>query len=254
MYNRPQGPQNFGGVFDHAFRLFRASFRHVYLLMLAGALINQFAAEATGQWGTADPAQLEFGAGTIALFILNLLITFIIFGAVIFRMQAVIEEKTMSMGSAVTVGIRRLIPVIVVTLLYVIAVLVGLVLLIVPGIIVSVSLILAFYPVVLRGMGPWQSLKYSHSLVWGRWWRTVAMITVLAFVTGAFYLLLGFATGAALFMTGDLPWYLNFVVLPLAGAVLNLLFYAMFLAIFDDLDLRHQGGDLASRVDALTDS
>ena len=57
-------------------------------------------------------------------------------------------------------------------ILYGLAIVVGLILLVIPGIILSISLCLAFYLVALENKGAVDSLKSSHALVKGYWWRT----------------------------------------------------------------------------------
>ena len=79
-------------------------------------------------------------------------------------------------------GMRRLLPVILASLLYGLAVLGGSLLVIIPGIIVWLSL--AFYAlcITLEGDGIIESLRHSHRLVWGNWWRTAMIGSVVLVV------------------------------------------------------------------------
>lgn len=80
-----------------------------------------------------------------------------------------------------------LIPAIVVTVLSMLAVLGGLLLLIIPGIIFFVWFSFAIYAVSIHDKKPIEALKYSHSLVRGRWfsvfWRLLAPAFVFILLT-----------------------------------------------------------------------
>ena len=63
---------------------------------------------------------------------------------------------------------------------------IGLVLLIIPGIIISVYLAFGAY-LVIDGMGPIESIKESFRLVKGRWIATFLILTILGTVEGIFF-------------------------------------------------------------------
>jgi hypothetical protein len=135
---------------------------------------------------------------------------------------------------------------------------VGLVLLVIPGLILMVSLILGANVLVLERKGPWESLLASHSLVWGNWWRSTAILTVGFIIIMVVYMAIGFIVGlAAPFVGAQGPDALTFISVSslIVGAVMTFLltpFYAaLFISLYWDLSLRKHGGDLASRIAAL---
>jgi hypothetical protein len=121
-----------------------------------------------------------------------------------------------------------------------------------------VSLALATNLVMFEEKGPVDALTGSHRLVWGNWWRTAAILTVggilmfviymaLALVIGIIMPFVGFGTGdvmmSTLLSTLLISVLLNVVAIPF--------FSAMLIAVYWDLKLRKEGGDLAARVGAL---
>jgi hypothetical protein len=76
-----------------------------------------------------------------------------------------------------------------------VALCIGLVLLVIPGLILMVTLFFFWYFILLEDQGAVASLKSSHALVWGgNFWRTVAVVTVAAVI----YLVALFAIGGTL--------------------------------------------------------
>ncbi|MGH8914629.1 MAG: hypothetical protein ACRDZM_08965 [Acidimicrobiia bacterium] len=83
---------------------------------------------------------------------------------------------------AVTWAIRRLPTFIVAGLLASIVVLVGLILLIVPGVWMAGSLTMVSAVVALEETGPIAALSRSHRLVQGRWWQTIGFLLLVALI------------------------------------------------------------------------
>ena len=131
------------------------------------------------------------------------------------------------------------------------------ILFVIPGIILAVSM--AFYSlcILFEGDGVFQSLTHSHQLVWGNWWRTMVIYSVVMIIYMVLYMAIGlplvfldeliFATetGQGVFsMLGDL----------IASVVTFPLMVSVFIVVFHDLKLRKEGQDLEARVEALAAS
>ena len=112
--------------------------------------------------------------------------------------------------------------------------------------------------IVLDDKGIIESLKYSHHLVWGNWWRTAVIFTVPVVIIIGLYVLLGIvlslvmatmAAGAGTFNPSDLSqfsWF--FFGEAIINAIVYPLFYAMAVAVYHDLKVRKSGGDLEARL------
>ena len=99
-----------------------------------------------------------------------------------------------AVGPALRDGLRVLPRVIVAVILYAAAVLGGFVLLIVPGIWLSVSCFFAAQASVVddaRGLG---ALRRSREIVRGSWWRTLGIVILLSLVASLLAVPLGFVT------------------------------------------------------------
>lgn len=113
------------------------------------------------------------------------------------------------------------------------------------------------YAAVIDDKGPIAALGYSFRLISGHWWRTAAIVTIALFIIGVAYLVVVVLTGVVALADADelaLPGWLSalidYVVAPAFQVALMPLFYALPLAIYNDLKLRREGGDLAARIAA----
>jgi hypothetical protein len=123
------------------------------------------------------------------------------------------------------------------------AVLLGFVLLILPGLYVAVALSMAFPALVFERQGPIDALAYSRRLVRGNWWRTNAILVVTIVMLAVFYFLVlvlaaiavQFARGADLVLVSAASTVLVIAL----GAFSTPFFTAMTLAQFGNLKVRH---------------
>jgi len=73
------------------------------------------------------------------------------------------------------------------------------------------------------------------------------MVVYLIFAVAISIAVISDPVGAS---AGQVPWYVTLIVGPALSAVIAPLMYSLLLAIFYDLRLRHEGGDLAARIAA----
>lgn len=249
MYTPPEVPLSIGGVLDDGFSLLKASFTKVFPLALVGSVIsgtpNMFL---PGD----DPAALMEMSAVMSFFMLAAsLVSLVFLGAIIAMIDAVSKNRKMSFAEAVGVGLRHFLPVLGCVILILLAVTAGFVALLIPGIILSLSLAMAPYLVVADGIGPIASLKKSHQLVWGNWWRTAAIFSVVIFITVSAYFLVGMLAGIGLFVApGEGGLFANLIVVVL-NASLTPVFYTFGMSVLRDLQLRKHGDDLDNRVSAI---
>jgi hypothetical protein len=254
MYQQPNAPQSIGGVLDSGFKLYRESLSQAYLLAVVAALV-------TAPANLMQPYFVRNGVsgliGAPGLLIIAIaLAAAVVYGALIARIDAVARGAPLSLGAALSVGLQRLAAMILSGFVVIIVVVIGLCLLIIPGLILMIWLVFAPFAVVILRRGPIQSLSYSYAIVRGHWWRTAALLTIIGIVLMVVYLLFGVGVSIALISdpvaaaAGQVPWYVSLIVGPALAALIGPLTYALMLAIFYDLRLRHEGGDLAARIAA----
>ena len=255
MYQQPNAPQSIGGVLDSGFKLYRESLSQAYVL---GAI----AAFVMAPVNLLQPYLLRNGfdpslVGQVALAVLAMaIVAAVLYAALIARIDAAARGAPLSLGEALSLGLRRMPAMFVAGILTGIITFIGLCLVVIPGLIVVIWLIFAPFAVVIERRGPIESLSYSRALVRGNWWRTTALLTIIFIVLMAVYFLFGVGMSIAVISDpaaaarGEVPWYVTFIVAPVLSAVIAPLTYSLMLAIFYDLRLRHEGGDLAARIAA----
>ena len=257
MYQQQTAPQTIGGVLDGGFKLFGASFTKVFwlagLAALASAPINFVQPYLQGR---ATPPS----GGVIALIacgvLAGLIVAVVLYGALIARIDSVAHAAPLSVGESLAVGARRLIALVVAFLLAGLVTLVGLILLVIPGLIVMLWFVFAANAVIVERLGPIEALTYSRTLVYGHWWRTAALLTIVAIILMVVYVVLVLVVGVLVFTspdtlaTGQAPWYVQFVAGPVLAMFAAPLTYALMLSIYYDLKARLEGGDLAARIAA----
>jgi hypothetical protein len=266
MLIQPAQPQSIGGVLDTTFQLYKASVIRMIpmsLLAIVASSPSTIYILAKGYANSGNPlamlAMIE-GPG----YMLSLFATYV--GALLMasassiKMAAIGAGTDVPIGSALMKGLTRLPALVLALVLFSIAVTIGTLLLVIPGIILSVSLLLFVGTCVFDNKGPVACLLASHRLVWGNWWRTVAILVVGFIVLIVIYLLallvISIVTPLATIGAGTENLMLISLVMGVAiGALVGLFmtpFYlALFLAIYWDLKLRKEGSDLAARVGAL---
>lgn len=110
--------------------------------------------------------------------------------------QLVIIQKIYcyAIGSSITtrlgflIAIRKVPDLLLLAMHYFVIVLAGMVLLVIPGIIFSMTLIFSFFLVLLENVSVSKGISESHKLVWGNWWYTFYFISFLMIITLSFSL------------------------------------------------------------------
>jgi hypothetical protein len=251
----PQEPQPIGKILDAGIALYRDGFRHVIGLSAASALAITLTTPEFWEALGYSISGLLYAVGLAVYWLCYL-------GVMRGLADVGWGQPAKSAGEYVSFGARKFLPALLALILYVLAMFVGLILLVVPGLILMVSLMLAIYSVIIEDMGGYAAIKRSHQLVWGNWWKTAIVITVAFLIyLAAFMALAGLglalAWGMGLTTIQDpaqlggvyLVGYL--VINGLVSMLLGPLLIAVTLALFNDLRLRKGGSDLAARIGAL---
>ena len=255
MFQQPTAPASIGGVLDNGFKLFSACFTSVFGLALLSGLVSQLTSFVL--LNDTDPATglPEFGGTLIVAYLVSVFLSMWLYAAIVARIHAIYCGQPMAIGASLSFGLTRLLPLVFWLIAYFLALVGGLILLVVPGIILGVSLAFASYAVVIERTGAVESLKASHRLVWGHWWRTAALLTIAAFILFVVYLLVVFVAGIAIALDPELLTSTGLtiadtIVTPLLTGLVTPLFYALTMSAYYDLKLRRSGDDLAARIES----
>ena len=259
-------PSGIGRVLDSGFKLFVASLKPVLLLIVVTAVINiimqyaMFQIMMPAQQFTTQENITQHMAGIwpqlLGVSIIMWVVSIILYNAILSRVGDVATGGNGELYDSLIVGIRKALPVFIAAILYTLAISVGFVLLIIPGLILMITLLFFQVLIVVDDEGIIASLKHSHNLVWGNYWRTTAVILVPFFIIYALIMVVAFAAGFfGAISTPELvdgQMQMSFGVFDILMASVSVLMVplldAVFVAHVNDLKLRKSGSDLEQRM------
>jgi hypothetical protein len=268
MYSLPTEPGSIGHTLDAGFKLYFVSFKRVLVLGILAILSVSVpifvGATALGVYSRAGQEPDVAAVGLLGVTVMVAMVFYLWFYlAALCRIGGIAYGQDLSLRACIATGLRRLFPVIIASILYALAMMGGFMLFIIPGLIVWLTL--AFYAlcIVLEGDGILESLKHSHRLVWGNWWRTAVIGTVVLIV----YYVISLAIEIPFLVVSQMlidpeagnssqiaESLLSMMGSILSGVITFPLMASVFVAVFHDLKLRREGQDLDARVEALTAS
>lgn len=258
MYQLATAPRGIGQVLDSVFRLTRLAFvRMLPFAVLAGILSAVPFVYFITTGALDNPAALatfQLSPGYWITTLLMIPLNFLVYGAGIFRMESIAQGGDIGVGESVRRTVPRVVAIVVAALCYALIVGAGLVLLVIPGLLFAVSLYMFLPAILLEGKGPVDSLRYSHKLVWGNWWRVATISTVAVIVMYVLFVIAGLLLGMFVgFSNPDLATM--FLTQMGATMIASLLvipyFMALYVEVFRELKMRKTGGDLAARIDSV---
>ena len=260
MYRLPDAPLPLSGILDDGFKLFRASWKQLLPVAIVASLLGAVPQLMISGLRQVRPAEIPglptIGAGAVLTFVVFVLLSVVSYAVVLAGTHQAARSETVSIGAALREGVSRSPALLGVMILVVLAVCIGMVLLFIPGLYLMIALYPAFLLPVVERLGPIASLTRSRALVKGAWWRTAGVLTVVGLILIALLLVISFLVGLAAIpfaVQGDIERATlgaTFVT-ALVTAPLLPLGYCMMYAVYTDLRLRKDGGDLVSRAVAV---
>ena len=262
----PGRPLAIAEVLDLAVQIFKATvIRCIPYGILAVAFEQLPNIYALGSGTVRQP----FGGGRpiwMVLFLGGTLLALMTWSALLLRQRAIIEHTPTAFKTEMGETLRRLPSFVLATALFLVAV-VGpsAVLLLVPhpsypwlriplivlGAYVAILLSCTWPAVLLTRQGPLGAVRQSVRLIWGDWWRVVAIYGVGAAAVLVLAILVGILIALVVpALVADIPVMMAvFTVLANAMvAVVAPFVGALLLAVFGDLRVRKEGADLEQRI------
>jgi hypothetical protein len=262
MFRLATGPLSIGKVLDAGIRLFAAGFTKVIGL----SIVSAFAAAPLGVASAfmedpTKPPSAQFFIWFFVGLLVTMLVSITIYNTIVHRLWGVANNNDKGLSPSIERGLATLLPTLGSAILYGLAVTGGMLLLIIPGIMFSISMMFFIIAIVVDRAGPVEALGVSRKLVKGNWWRTATIISVPLFVLIGFFVIVGLAIGVFAGLGGNAGAFQGLqanivmqVVQSLFNSVTTPFFTAIYLVQYHDLKLRKQGADLSARVDALAAS
>lgn len=260
MFQLTQSAQTVGQVLDSGMKLYRTSLSKVFPLTLMYGLIAAIPTFIAPTGIISDVQDQNFLPENLKwFFVISVttgLLSNIFLLATVRMLWGIAQGTPVAAGVALTTGIRKFPAFFAATMLYSVAVIVGFILLIVPGVYLAGQYCMYMMAVVGENRGPIASLSRSRSLVAGMWWRTTTVLTVGILIYMVLALAAGFMGGIALSVLGGgerggMGSILEVLIHALIYALAAPVSLAIFVVQFFDLRLRKEGGDLQARLDAV---
>jgi hypothetical protein len=261
MYTQSAGPRSIGGVLDDGVRLYRASFREIWPLLIVNAILAITLPLILG-FDQSIPSSLQQAQAFYQMifkpsywvgFLVVLLANLVIYGALLGCIDRVAKGATMTLGEALQLGSSKLARVFGASILFGLAVAVGLMLFIIPGIYLIGIFQLVFVAIILENARIGEAFGISRRLIKGHWWRSATIISVAIIIVLVLSFLGTLVTAFAAVLRPSVATVLvaNQIVSLVLNAIIVGWMPSVLLAMYYDLKLRHEGADLSARVDAL---
>lgn len=258
-YRLPTAPQTIGRVLDAGTKLYLASFSRVVAL----ALVAQFAMFVPQIFVHALSTGTSMTAGSLSMMGIAVLAVIVGVGpylAVVLRSWRIANGDDMPAGDAVRSGFRRIPRVILAGIFYGLVVILGLVLLVIPGIYMAGALALFLAPLLFENAGARASLSRSRELMRGHWWRgstvlavPLILVTVVLIVVQLLPLFIfGMEISSGDFKPTPLMELLSSAVGMFLNGLLAPWSIGVMIALYNDLRLRREGDDLSQRLAGLS--
>lgn len=182
QYFLPTQPQNTWQLIKTGFSICKHTFRQVVGLVMISEIVHIAMLFL--------PKILTSNVNVFYYYLPTMIVDTIVFISIIYRINKFINGEHVSFSQAVLINREKLLPVIAICLIYSFAVLIGILLLIVPGIILSVYLFFSVYLVILeKNITIIASIKSSYKIVSGNWWFTSWVISIIILIVVLFYFL-----------------------------------------------------------------
>lgn len=233
-----------GQVFERTFGAIGANGLSLFLVALVLVALPQ-AALVWGQSeliGGSDLMTAGLLVGFFA-FIVSILCNVVMQGVVTHSVVADLQGRKTSVGESLTVALRSFWGLLAVGIVSGLAIMLGLILLVVPGVLIFLIWFVAGPVIVAERAGVWQALQRSRDLTRNhRWWLLLLAVVyvVLSWVIAAVVGLIGMAV-SGFDASGELT-IVTLVFGPVAQAITTLLWGAVVAATYVELRAVKEGG------------
>jgi len=254
MFELASVPQELGEIVVQGIRLGRLTFRRLFTLTSVLAFMGLIPT-VVQVWGAGDEVSFDFptmdswlqqfngpyGISAAMVTLLSLFLQAILLKRIAAATRGQIGPLAMELRQALRVW-----PWMVLALfIYAIAVALGCLLLLVPGLILAISLMFNGFAVVLDGLKPLPALNASHNLVWGHWWRTLGLLVLIYLPLFVLMAIAASILGIDVGSMGDAPLrgrdlFEEAVLEMVFLAVFSPFVYSIMYLYYHDLKLRKQ--------------
>ena len=222
-----------GGVLKRGFGTYFANFVPFTVLALIfylPSLVVGFSTNVDVGLGVEVGAPPQYSAADIIVLVLSVILTYVLIGALVYGTVQYLNGRKAGIGELIARGFSRIIPVVIIAILYSIAMGIGLALLIVPGLFVLVIWSVAVPASVVERPGIFGAFGRSQALTKGYRWPVLGLLLILAVILIGFSFITAAAAGIVVFAMGDLTLLLvvNYVISAISGALMSVIIAVLY--------------------------
>lgn len=193
-----------------------------------------------------DPTAGVFGAnvlGASVVGIISIILQFVLVAAMTSAVFTALQGKKAEFGPSISQGFSRVLPVLGVSLLASLAMVVGLLFLLVPGIFLMIVLAVSVPAVVVERVGVFEAMNRSMDLTRGYRWRILGLFVVVILILIGLTLVFGLVLGLfAVLLGGNLQ--VAVIVGWLADVIFGIFAAALTAVLYFKLRMAKEGLDL----------
>jgi len=217
-------------------QLYRKSLAHVWsLAIIIGVIVTCSLLFNVTHAGDAA----SFNVARVILFVVVGLITAFLTSSLLHHIYNIGNEQSISLKDSMFFVATKYITLAVSMLIVFVLSMLGIILIILPGIFILVSFAMVQPLILFDAQGVMGALKGSFKLVWGNWWRTFAVVFPLIFI--GYWV--SYVVGRVAI---DGKWYLA-ISNVLFAVIFYPLFYSCILVLFNDLKLRKSNAAIVAK-------
>lgn len=220
------GTFSVGGVIKRSFSTYFANFVPFTVLALIfylPSLIFGFSANFGVGVGVEVEGMPQYSTADFVLMLLSLILTYALIGALVYGTVQHLNGRKAGLGEIIGRGFSRIVPVVVIAILFSIAMTIGFALLIIPGVFLVVVWSVAIPASVVERPGIFGAFSRSWQLTKGYRWPVLGILLILLVILIGFGLITGAVAGIVIFAMDGLMLLavVNYVISAISGALMS---------------------------------
>jgi hypothetical protein len=247
-------PRGIGQILSTAFQLYRRYWRTLLPIAALVVVPLTLLEHAIGDWVRSHGQQLQDQGVSTSLWaqatawllaaLAGLLLYQVLTGAITRAIAAEVAGQDPGVEQSYRFGFARLGPILVVSILVGLATLLGLIVLIIPGIYIGVRLAVSTQALVVEGKQGTQAMRRSWDLVGGHWWHAAFTVLLAGLLTAVVDAVITAPFGAGAWVVQAVAAAVATTVTLPFGALVGVLLYLDLRARKERLDLDTLKADL----------
>lgn len=164
-------------ILDDGFQLYKRCFAYILPLVLIDAILAILINLLIPLNAETPEALLTVIQENAAYFILYMVIIFILYSAIFYRISAIHNQSDINNWTALQEGLRKGLAIILAAMIYFFLVFIGF-MIIIPGVILVVSLALFTPLIIVENASVFEALQRSHQMIWKNWWAAASLLSI----------------------------------------------------------------------------